>query len=166
MLKFSEIIAYFESLAENHTDIAHTESEAHFFRFELDDVFTSLGKNIHFPALILEGYDFNFTDPASDNLMKQRNSAFIVLKHCSDENDHNTINQIYDDCEEIGDEILVRILDDKRSRTVDIVKYFDITHTEGNMIANIAQGYYGVRYMFSVAAPRSNDIDTDKWSDK
>ena len=164
MEKFSELNDYFEYLAAQHKDIAHTPSDKHFYRFELDDVLTSMG-DINFPALILESYDFNFQDARSDNVLKNRNGAFIIIDYEGDKGNHNRITQIYDECEEIGDEIIVRILNDKKKVSVPAVRNFNIAETTGNLVANDAKGYYGVRYMFTITSPRNNDVDTTKWSD-
>lgn len=165
MVNFSNLVEYFDYLARNHVDIGHTDDERHYYRFELDEVFTSLGSNINFKALILEGYDFNFGDSDSDNLQKQRNGAFIIIDHEGDENNYTRINQIYDECEAIGDEIIVRIAADKRNRNIPVVRNFDIRGTQGNMVANAGEGYYGMRYTFSLHSPRTNDVDPDKWKD-
>lgn len=165
MVNFSDLVEYFDYLAKNHKDIAHSENEQHFFRFELDDVLTSLGNNINFKALILEGYDFNFGYNASDNLLKKRNGAFIIIDREGDENNYTRINQIYDECEAIGDEIIVRISSDKRNRNVPVVRNFSIEECQGNMIANNTEGYYGMRYTFTLTSPRINDVDKIKWID-
>jgi len=165
VVNFSNLVEYFQYMAENHKDLNHSASEPHFYRFELDEVLTSLGGNINFPALILEGYDFDFGDSVSDNLQKKRNGAFIVIMHEGDENNHDQINQIYDQCEAIGDEIIVRIASDKRNRNVPVVRNFDIRNTQGNMLANAGEGYYGIRYTFSLHSPRPNDVDPTKWTD-
>jgi hypothetical protein len=165
MVKFNDLIEYFEYLAANHTGIGHKENETHFFRFELEDVLTSLKGDIHFKALILEGYDFGFGYRHSDNLLKQRNGAFIIIDRVMDENDFDAITQAYDECEEIGDEIIVRIASDKRNRNVPVVRDFQIEGIQGNMIANAAEGYYGMRYTYSLVSPRTNDVDTTRWED-
>lgn len=165
MVKFSDLIAYFEYLAKKHTGIKHSDAEKHFYRFELDDIFTDLGKNVKFKALVLEGYDFDFTDNNSDNLLKGRNGAFMIIDYEGDENSLDKINNIYDECEEIGDEIVVRILNDKKNRNVPVVRDFNMNSVKGNMIANASKGYYGMRYSFSLVSPRTNEIDKTKWTD-
>lgn len=165
MLKFSDYVAYHEYLAEMHKDINHKLVEKHFFRFELEDVFTTLGDKVNFPAYILEGYEFNYEDSKSDNVIKSRNGAFMILYYCGDETKYDLINSLYEQAEKIGDEIIARMLADKKSNKIPVVRIFDISATRGRMIANSAQGYYGMRYEISLKGPAANDIDISKWSD-
>jgi hypothetical protein len=164
VVKFTELKDYIEYLASQHKDIRHSATEKHFYRFELDDVLTSMG-DINYKALILEGYDFSFQDARSDNVVKDRNCAFIIIDYEGDSQNHDRISQIYDECEQIGDEIIIRILNDKKKPSVPAVRDFHIESTTGTMIANGAKGYYGIRYMFALKSPRTNDIDTSKWID-
>ncbi len=79
-MNFSDLIAYFESLARRHADIRHSEHEKHFFRFEVDEVLAGINRtDVAYPMLVLEGYNFDFTDKQSDNLIKNRSGAFILL---------------------------------------------------------------------------------------
>ena len=42
--KFTDLISYFENLARRHKSIAHTDSEKHFFRMELDEVLGGINR--------------------------------------------------------------------------------------------------------------------------
>lgn len=165
MLKFSDYIAYHEYLAIQHKSINHRANDKHFFRFELEDVFTTLSDDVKFPAYILEGYDFDFKDSLSDNVMKGRNGAFMILFYCGDETKYSLINTLYQQAEEIGDDIVTRMIADKRNRNVEVIRDFDISATQGKMIANASKGYYGMRYEISLKSAFSNDVDINKWSD-
>ena len=125
-VKFSDYVAYFESIARSHVDIGHTDESKHFFRFELADLLTQVRTKMKFPALVLEGYDFNFQDSKSDNVMKSRNGAFMLLKKVSDKGDLNAIQKVYDEMEVIGDEILIKMLDDKRNNNNNVVRDFQM----------------------------------------
>ena len=45
-MNFSDLIAYFESLARRHADIRHSEHEKHFFRFEVDEVLAGINRTV------------------------------------------------------------------------------------------------------------------------
>ncbi|HKI89870.1 MAG TPA: hypothetical protein VKA38_12645 [Draconibacterium sp.] len=123
MAQFSDLIAYFESLARRHVDIGHTDLEKHFFRMEIDEVLAGINRtDVNFPMLILEGYSFDFTDNYSDNLMKNRQGAFVLLDHISDASDYDAIHQVWDQLEQTGTEILLKIKADKRSLLVPVVR--------------------------------------------
>jgi len=113
--KFSQLVTYFENLARTHVDIGHTDQEKHFFRMEVDEVLAGINRtDVKYPFLILEGYGYDFTDSKSDNLLKNRSGAFMLLDHVSDSSDFEAIHAVWDHMEEIGDEILVRMKTDKR----------------------------------------------------
>jgi hypothetical protein len=162
--KFAEFVDYFEQLAREHVDILHTDQEKHFFRIELEEILTGLRSRIRYPALILEGYDFVFKDQNSDNVHKEVSCAFTVLDHVKDKGDFDQIHLVWQQMEEIGDEICIRILDDKRSRSVDVLSHFHLTNVRGALLVDTSLLHYGVRYEFVVSWPVENDIDPEKWN--
>lgn len=160
--KFSDLVAYFKLLAQKHVAIQHTDTEKHFYRFELDEVLSGL-KDINYPALILEGYRFNYKDNRSDNQMKTRDGAFILLGHLSDVNDFDAIHQLWDDLEAIGDDLVAKIKADKRNMATKAVKDFNVESVEGNLIANDMDKNFGIRFTFSISSPAPMDVDPTKW---
>lgn len=161
--KFADLVNYFEQIATEHVDIRHTIQNKHFFRIELDEILTGLRSKICYPALILEGYDFQFIDQNSDNVHKQISSAFVLMESVKDKGDYNNIHDVWQRMEEIGDEICVRILNDKRSRSIDILSYFHLSNVRGTLLVDANLLHYGVRYEFSLSWPMVNDIDPSKW---
>lgn len=162
-VKFSEIISYFKTLAAQNVDIRHSKTEKHFYRLELDEVLTNL-KNINFPALILEGYRFGLSDKQSDNVLKNRTGAFILIDHLHDRYDFDGMHQIWDNMESICDEIIAKIKSDKRSCNVNAIRDFDLSSVEVGLIANETDQNYGIRCTYTIGSPVSTDIDTDKWN--
>ncbi len=157
--KFADLVTYFEQLARHHRDICHTDAEKHFFRFELEEMLTGMRSKINYPALVLEGYDFEFTDEKSDNVHKRLNCAFMILDKVSDKGDFDKVHERWDRLEEIGDEIMVRILSDKRSRKVPVLSYFSISTVQGAPLTDLQMVHYGHRYSFSLSWPCPNDPD-------
>jgi hypothetical protein len=162
--KFTDFVAYFEQIAAEHVDIGHSVSEKHFFRIELQEILTGLKTKIKYPALILEGYDFKFVDHNSDNLHKQVSCAFDVIDLVRDKGDYDLIHDTWQRMEEIGDEICIRILEDKRGRQLDILSYFHMENVSGSLLVDMDLMHYGVRYEFLLSWPLVNDIDPDKWN--
>ncbi len=162
--RFSEIIEYFENIARSHVGIKHTDTKKHFFRLELDEVLTGLRSKINYPALILEGYDFDYTDVQSDNVIKNRSGAFILLDHSKDNHDFDRIHEIWDALEEIGDEIVIKILADKRNRSEKTIRGFDMNDIQAVLIANDVDQNYGIRFSFKISTHKSNDVNTEKWA--
>ena len=161
--KFSDIISYFKMLATQHIQIGHSIKEKHFYRFEIDEVLSGL-KNINYPALILEGYGYSLKDQNSDNVMKDRTGAFIILDHLKDIGDYDAMHEIWDRQEEICDDIIARIKSDKRKPECAAVRDFDLNSVVVKLIANQQDKNYGIRCTFSIASPRPMDVDPDKWN--
>ncbi len=163
-MNFTDLIDYFETIATEHTMIRHTESEKHFFRFEIDEVLGGLNRmDISFPMLILEGYSFNFTDNRSDNVIKNRSGAFVLLGRIKDRSDYGNVHDVWDELEEIGDDILARIRSDKESRLVPVVRDFNIEQVNASLIMNEIGNHAGIRYTFTMASPLNIEVDTTKW---
>ena len=162
--KFLDLVDYFESLAILHRGIQHTDDEKHFFRFELEEMLTGMKSNLNYPALILEGYDFDFVDEDSDNLQKRVSCAFMLIGKVSDKGDYDAIHRLWDALEEIGDELIVKILSDKREKQTDCLAYFHARSVTGTPITDMNLIHYGFRYAFELSWPVNNDVDPSKWS--
>lgn len=164
MAKFSDLIKYFQGLAETHIDILHSEQEKHFFRFEIDEVLAGINRSdVNFPMLILEGYNFGYTDNKSDNLLKNRRGAFVLLDHISDPTDHNELHDVWEELEVIGDDILLKIKADKRNPNTPAVRDFDFASAEASLIMNEVGSTAGIRYTFTISGNMPNDPDPGKW---
>jgi hypothetical protein len=161
--KFSDLVKYFEELASKHIEIKHTAKEKHFYRFELDEVITGLCSNIKYPALILESYDFNYSESGSDNIRKKRSGAFILLDRVSDMKDFNRIHEVWDAMELIGDDILVKMKADKESRLVPVLRDFNINESDGIPFSVLQLGQYGVRFTFNLISPVNGIVDETRW---
>lgn len=165
MANFSDLIDYFRTLAEDHISIQHTDSEKHFFRFEIDEVLAGLNRNdVNFPMLILEGYSFTFTDIRSDNPIKNRQGAFVLLGRVNDASDYENIHATWDELETIGDDILARIRYDKEQRTVPVVRDFKLENVNASLIMNEIGNHAGIRYTFTISSPLNAEYDADKWN--
>jgi hypothetical protein len=116
--------------------------------------------------LILEGYGFAFTDNKSDNLLKNREGAFMIIDHVSDLSDHNFIHQKWDEIEEIITEILIKIKTDKRNPLTPVVRNFDFDSVNGSLILNEIGNDVGIRVTYTITSPTTNEINPDKWIDE
>jgi len=162
--KFSDLISYFENLAALHKSIAHSEQEKHFFRMELDEVLSGINRsNVNYPLLILEGYSFQFIDNRSDNLLKKRSGAFILLDHIPDLSDMDLIHEKWDQLEEIGTDIIIRINADKRSREIPVVRHMDFNETQGTLIRNSIGNDVGIRFTYSITSPTPAILTALNW---
>jgi hypothetical protein len=163
-MNFSDLIAYFESLATRHRDIRHSQHEKHFFRFEVDEVLAGINRtDVSYPMLVLEGYNFDFTDKQSDNLIKNRSGAFILLGMVSDITDYGQVHQVWDALERIGDDIIARIRHDKQSRLVPVVRDFNLESVQASLLVNAYGNNAGIRYTFTISSPEPFAMNPEKW---
>lgn len=161
--KFSETIQYFKTLASQHILIGHSLSEKHFYRLEIEEVLGSLG-NINYPAMILEGYRFSLSDKQSDNVLKERTCAFILIDHLHDRGDSDAIHEVWDNLENICDDIISRIKADKRNPAITQVRDFDLNSINVALISNEHDQNYGIRCTFTLVSSLSTDVDQDMWN--
>jgi hypothetical protein len=162
--KFSQLITYFENLGRRHKEIRHRDTEKHFFRMEVDEVLAGITRtDVVYPFLILEGYGYDYADSKSDNLLKNRHGAFMLLDHVSDSTDFDAIHDAWDRMEEIGDELIVKMKSDKKNPLTPVIRDFDFASVVATLIANEIDGSYGIRFTYTLTSPRSNDIDPTKW---
>lgn len=160
--KFSAIVAFFEKLAKEHVAIQHSDTQKHFFRLELDEVFTSLPQSAKFPLFVLESYAYSLSDNKSDNFMKVRTGAFMIIEKVTDIGNFNQIHQKWDDLEEIGDDIIARIRQEKRTANSP-VRNFNVDSVEANLIMNGGNNTVAIRYTYELESRFDEVVNPDKW---
>ena len=164
--KFSDLIAYFEGLATRHKSIGHSETEKHFCRMETDEALGAMNRqDVEFPLLALEGFRYGFTDNRADNLMKNREGGFMLLQRIKDVSDFATMHQLWDELEEIGDDILIKMRADKRNPLTPVIRDLDFNSIEALLIRNEIGYTIGSRYLFNISSPASTDVDESKWNE-
>jgi hypothetical protein len=161
--KFSDLVSYLKSIAEKHIEIQHSAAAKHFYRFELDEVLTGMCSNIKYPAIILEAYDFSYKESGSDNIRKKRSGAFIILGKVKDLKDFDAIHTLWDQCEEIGNDILIKMKDDKESGLYPVLRDFDIAECSGNPLSVVELGQHGVRFTFNLDSAVNGIVNQSKW---
>jgi hypothetical protein len=161
--EFADLVSYFEKLAREHIEIRHSATEKHFYRFEVEELLTGMCTKIKYPALVLEGYDFNYQDSNSDNIIKRRNGAFMLLDHVPDPNNFNKIAEVTDKLEKIGDDILVKMRSDKASRLVPVLRGFSLNESDGILLKVQQFGQYGIRFSFTLGSPVNCKVDESRW---
>ena len=154
--RFADLVSYFQTLASQHILIKN------FYRFELDEVLTDL-RDIQTPCLIMEGYKFSFVDNKSDNILKTRGGAFILLDHVKDIGDFNAIHTVWDNLEEIGDDVLARIRSD-RHVSYSPVQNFPIETVEAQLISTDLGNFYGIRFTFDIVCKFNPEVNPFRWN--
>jgi hypothetical protein len=151
-----QFYSYMEQLAVNHKDIKHHEKEKHYFRGELEEFYMGFRNEVHFPALIAEGYELEH-----DKERKSREFSFIVVKDYNENNDYNSIDAANDMCEMITEDILRRIIFDIDEHNLNYI----FEYGNGVQIQNEDKRYVGMRYTAVLKSCFNEDIDETKWID-
>ena len=131
---------------------------------EIDEVLAGINRtDVKHPYFILESYDFDYGDNKSDNLLKKRNGAFVLLGHVDDATDNDAIQEVRNRMEAIGDEIMIKIKADKRNPLIKAVRDINLDEVKGVLISNEIDNNHGLRFTFSISSPLSTDVNPDKW---
>ena len=160
---FADLVTYFESLASGHVLLRHTSVDKHFYRFEIDEVLTGLAKGVKYPALILEAYDFGYADNSGDNVRKIRRGAFMLIDRVPDAKDFNRIHEVWENMEQIADDIIIRMRADRNSGTYPVLRAFSLSEAEGTQVSFSDIGQHGVRVTFNLTSAVNSEIDETKW---
>lgn len=148
--KYNDIGDYFALLAGKHKDVKV------FCRYELDELLYQTVSIEAFPALVLEGFDFNYAGSQTDNVLKSRNGAFCVVAAC-DVADARLRTEMFEKLEIIGEQVLMKMVDDKRNRNP-LLTGFEIASAEGGHFVNLALGYVFCRISFSFRTKITEDL--------
>lgn len=163
----TEFIAYLEKLATFNLDIAHNPvSHPAFVRlYEADNPEMAIRNNIkNLPCVLIKDYDFEFSD-SGDNLHKIRNIEFIIVDRLGRSVDKDTVYDVWERTEEIGDEFILRMKYDKRLMWKKEIINFHFTGITGVPVAVGVGNLFGTSYSLRISSARTNDPDGNKWAD-
>lgn len=141
MTSYLDYTAYFEQIAIDL--LAHSSVEKHFFRKGLEEFLNGLSTSVNYPALLLEKYDFSFTDNGADNVMKERTIAFTICDHAADIEDYDRIDEIMSFTEGIVDQIYNRMRKDMSPPQHDFLKNASLGSMRVTPVENKGDGNYG-----------------------
>jgi hypothetical protein len=162
--KFIAIIEYFETIARQHVSILHTSTQKHFFRLELDELVIGITSSAtRYPVLVLESYTFKLEDNKSDYPLRVRSCAFMVLDKVLDKGNFMKIHEVYDRMEEITDDIIARLKQDKRTPGSPF-RDLDINSIEGTLISFDSNSLHGIRINFDIKSPVNLNVNPAKWN--
>ena len=138
-MTFSE---YIENLAERHVDIRHKENdEIHFLSSEREK-HTALDSVLHYPAVIVDRGSGFGSGGNPGAYRKDRDYLLFIVEHVSDTSDYERIEAALDKCERILDELLNRVLEDKRKHRQWLA--FSLEEVEADYVVNNDNQLYGV----------------------
>ena len=113
--------------------------------------------------MVMESYDFNYQESNSDNIRKRRMGAFMLIDRVADPKDYNRIHEVWEDMEQVAEDILIRMRVDKESRAYPVLQAFSISEVEGTQLSISEIGQHGVRITFNLTSSVNSNIDETKW---
>jgi len=163
MASYTEYIGYFEDIATNHRAIRHSRSNKHFFRIDLEELIAGLKTKISYPCLVLESYDWRMTDHVSDNILKERNCAFMILMRPKNAGDYDEVSDLFNQAEVIVDDILALMWYHKHNKIHDIIADIDMNTIEVLPVNGFIENAVGYRVSFQTITGHNIALDENKW---
>lgn len=162
---YKELEAYFEALATNHSYINHSVSEKHFYRIDVEEYLVKIDSAKH-PFLSLERAEYNLSAPNNDNISKNRTVAFMLVNKFPN-GDYDCINAIYDETEEVAQDIINRIISDvENNSSPALLRNLDPNSISlQHLPAHPVELYCGVRVTMTVQSRYDKTVDVTKWND-
>lgn len=135
-----DYMVYMRKLASEHRQMQHTDEEKHFFFGELPDFWQNLRSEVHFPALVAEGCENEYTG-SRNNLSKRRTTSFSIVEGYDQIGDIVDMTEQVSTCEKIAEEVLAKMMTDREKPFSQI----DVESINGEYLANEQQKYVGYR---------------------
>lgn len=164
-VRFNDVKDYFKKVATELKAIGHTETEKHYCRINMDEVFGGLKTVLKSPALILEAPDNFLTDEHSDNELKGTNIGFLVVKKTA-KGDFDAEDDALTEMETIVEDIISRLRKEHREySTAGIIsKSFQENTVRWNKVGPLWDGWHGWRVTMQVANHIDLSYNSDKWN--
>lgn len=163
-MSYKNLQSYFETLARNHSAILHSDLEAHFFHSDINEILSGIRDKVNFPCVLMADYDYSFVDNDSDNHHKKRNIALVFLDHADDSDDFESISAIFSEMEQIADDWINRIYNDKLDRRHQFLKDFELNEINGVQFSTVDNNF-GIWLPISATSLHNISVDSSKWND-
>lgn len=164
-IRFADVVEYFRTVATELKVIGHSETETHFCRINMDEVFGGLKTKMKFPALIMEAPDFFIYDEHSDNELKGLNIGFMVVQKVQPGNFEKE-EQALDLMEEAVTDIVSRMRKEHREySTAGIIsKSFQENTVRWSKVGPLWENCFGWRVTLQVMNAQDFSYDETKWN--
>lgn len=150
-MAISNFSEYLEDLCKRHVDVKHSPTAKHFVDSEAEKD-TSEDTTLCYPAVILSKGSFAYSG-SPDAYTKGYSYNLFVLEHITDTGDYEQIRTKRAFCSMILDELLQKIMEDKRARKHPFLTMFSLSGIEGDDVENIDNALYGVMVELSIDIP-------------
>lgn len=172
-MRHLEYTTLFRELATRHRDIQHRADQVRFVRLilssdpiqkvmDFQEFYDGLRNKINLKSgqacLVLENYQADYTDNEGDFFGKVHHAAFLVLKLVPT-GDYDRRDQVIDECEGIGEELLGAAIARLRAMERPIrISPGDILQ---EAVGPIGDHFYGARFNFSFRSAATGELTYD-----
>lgn len=155
---------YIENLCEKHKSLNHSKKNPRFCTMNAQ-VITG-NSTLRYPAVLLERDQFAF-EGDTDAITKTDKYLLFVLKNVKDKHDYKEISVAIWECEDILDDLLKKIQEDKRiqKKIYPFLSGFSLPGTRGEPIENLNQQLYGVVVTLEMSKPYSTALCNNPFKD-
>ena len=163
--QYTQLRTYFENLSIQHLEVNHQPGkELHFCRMELHEYLAAIPEKLNFPAVVMESWDFRLKDNQADQITKQRNCALLILQKITDPNDFDAIDQAYQITEDIIDDFMKRMIDDRATHQNPVIRDIDFNSVDAIRI-NPQPLHFGIRVTFGLTSLVDATVNKSQWAD-
>jgi hypothetical protein len=158
---------YFEDIAKKLKDVQHSDNRKSFFMVGDTEAengiknWKSTGEARY--LMVLETYEYNFQDARSDNLMKRRTAAFGIYADPGKLKTSANIFDILNKSEQICDEVIKKMQEDKIDRQNTVVRDFDLSNVQAEPMGGEYLGLYGYRCEFMLVSLLDERLNEELW---
>jgi len=170
MRTYSEYVTYFEKVARNHLEIAHTDNARRFFPIDLAELVNHLQSFEGMPAMGLER-PFWSTAGQFANIRLRKTGALMIFDRCHDPMDFTKLEEVYSRCFKICNDIRAKMVKDAKLWDEDLLDFIIPGLDPGSftmepMPPGVAKDstIYGVRLSF-VFDEGAEIFDPVKWNE-
>lgn len=155
---------YIADLCSKHERILHSKRNPHFCTMNCQ-VITG-NSTLRYPAVLLERDQFSFVGD-TDAIQKTDKYLLFILKNVKDKHDYKEISVSIWECEDILDDFLKKIQEDKRiqKKKYPFLSGFSLQGTRGEPIENLNQQLYGVVVTLEMSKPYSTALCNNPFKD-
>lgn len=139
---------YLENLSTRHIDIKHSKEEMHYVDTR-DEKNNSIDSTLCYPCVLLEKNSYKYVG-SHISYQKDRDYLLFILDHVTDTGDYEQIENAINKSEQILDEFLTQMIEDKRSRIYPFLIGFNLDRVEVENICNKDNSLYGVAALLTV----------------
>lgn len=176
----AEYFTLLRTIATDNKQILHTASSKHFVRafisaspfynLELSEFMASLRNQLKYPAMIAQSFVSDFQDSKSDNILRRKEGAFIILCEYDQKHDFDDLELKLKTSEDIANDCLAYLKKWFRQRTLDTTLnnklYLDWNQVGEDPVHLPTHRLVGTRVDFVWTEPAEHRLayDAAKWN--